>query len=79
MTCRVSSETGLNKASIWSLWCRHMAVHRTRRLPALSHTTLKFYPLHVASCSHSQIRAEHSSWPSVADSDSHIFFYQVWK
>lgn len=77
MTCRVSIETGLNKASIWRLWCRHMAAHRTRHLFTLSHESLKFFPLHVTSCSHSQIRAQHSSCRSVTDSDSHVFFYQV--
>lgn len=47
MTCRVSIETGLNKASIWRLWCRHgghMAAHRTHRLLALSHDTKVFPP-----------------------------------
>lgn len=80
MTCRVSIETGLNKASIWRLWCRHgghMAARRTHRLLALSHDTLKFSPLNVTSCSHSHKLVEHSSCPSVTDSDSDVFFHQV--
>lgn len=67
MTCQASIEAGLNKDSIWRVWCRHgghMAASLCRltapihlRTPNLN-TRVKnlkvFFPVNVGSCSHCQ-------------------------